>query len=151
MSRATAARSVDFEPIDRLEEKVKMLVSMIARLKADQARAAEENARLARELESARVRIADSEAGLAEIAALRTERESIRGRVSDLLDQLEGLRLELEWHPCLNLKSCRSRFVDSAIPSRAISMRSMSTVLRRTSMKRFGRRQKRPRTATRCG
>ena len=93
MSRAAAARSVDLEPIDRLEEKVKMLVAMIGRLKADQARAAEENARLARELESARARIADSEAGLAEVAALRMERESIRGRVSDMLDQLEGLSL----------------------------------------------------------
>ena len=93
MSRVAAARSVDLEPIDRLEEKIKMLVSLIARLKADQARAAEETARLSRELESARARIADSEAGLAEVAALRSERESIRGRVSDMLEQLEGLSL----------------------------------------------------------
>jgi regulator of replication initiation timing len=93
MSRAATARPVDFEPIDRLEEKVKMLVSLINRLKSDQARAAEENARLARELESARARIADSEAGLAEVATLRMERETIRGRVTDMLDQLEGLSL----------------------------------------------------------
>ena len=93
MSRAAAARSVDFEPIDRLEEKVKMLVSLINRLKSDQARAVEENARLMRELESARARIADSEAGLAEVATLRMERETIRGRVTDMLDQLEGLSL----------------------------------------------------------
>jgi chromosome segregation ATPase len=91
MSRTATARSVDLEPIDRLEEKVKMLVAMIGRLKADQARAAEEMARLSRDLESARARIADSEAELAEVAALRTERESIRGRVSDMLEQLEGL------------------------------------------------------------
>ena len=93
MSRSATARSVDLEPIDRLEEKVKLLVSMIARLKADQARAAEENARLSRELESARARIADTEAGLEEVAALRMERESIRGRVSDMLEQLDGLSL----------------------------------------------------------
>jgi regulator of replication initiation timing len=91
MSRA-AARS-DLEPIDRLEEKVKTLVGMIGRLKSDHARAAEENARLSRELEAAKARIADSEAGLAEVAALRMERESIRGRVSDMLEQLEGLSL----------------------------------------------------------
>jgi regulator of replication initiation timing len=93
MSRTATARSVDIEPIDRLEEKVKMLVSMISRLKADQARAAEENARLSRELEAARSRIADSEAGLAEVDALRMERESIRMRVSDMLQQLEGISL----------------------------------------------------------
>jgi regulator of replication initiation timing len=93
MSRAATARSVELEPIDRLEEKVKMLVAMIGRLKADQARAAEDNARLSRELEAARARIADSEAGLAEVDALRMERESIRVRVSDMLEQLEGLSL----------------------------------------------------------
>jgi regulator of replication initiation timing len=92
MSRV-ASRSVDLEPIDRLEEKVKMLVSMIARLKAEQSRAAEENARLSRELEMARAQLADSEAGLAEVTALRTERETIRGRVSDMLEQLEALSL----------------------------------------------------------
>ena len=92
MSRI-ASRSVDLEPIDRLEDKVKMLVSMIGRLKADNARAADENARLGRELEAAKAQLADSEAGLAEVTALRIERESIRGRVSDMLEQLEGLSL----------------------------------------------------------
>ncbi|HKY20745.1 MAG TPA: cell division protein ZapB [Vicinamibacterales bacterium] len=93
MSRSTAARTVDLEPIDRLEDKVKALVAMIGRLKADHARAAEENARLSRELEAARAQIADSESGLAEVISLRNERESIRGRVSDMLEQLEGLSL----------------------------------------------------------
>ena len=77
MSRTATARSIDLEPIDRLEEKVKMLVALIGRLKTDQARASEENARLSRELEAARARIAESETGLAEMAALRSERESI--------------------------------------------------------------------------
>jgi FtsZ-binding cell division protein ZapB len=89
----TATRSTELEPIDRLEEKVKALVEMITRLKADQSRVSEENTRLSRELEAARARIADSEEGLAEMAALRTERETIRGRVTDMLDQLEGLSL----------------------------------------------------------
>jgi FtsZ-binding cell division protein ZapB len=92
MSR-TATRSTELEPIDRLEEKVKALVEMITRLKTDQSRVSEENTRLSRELEAARARIADSEEVLAEMAALRTERESIRGRVTDMLDQLEGLSL----------------------------------------------------------
>jgi regulator of replication initiation timing len=92
MSRV-ASRSVEFEPIDRLEEKVKALVAMIGRLRADNARAAEENGRLSRELETARKQLADSEAGLAEVAALRMERESIRGRVSDMLEQLEGISM----------------------------------------------------------
>jgi regulator of replication initiation timing len=93
MSRVATTRTVDLEPIDRLEEKVKMLIAMIGRLKADQARAAEENLRLSRELDAARARIAESESGLAEVATLRMERESIRDRVSGMLEQLEGLSL----------------------------------------------------------
>ena len=89
----TASRSVDLEPIDRLEEKVQMLVSMIGKLKSDNARATEENTRLSRELDAARAQLAESETGLAEVATLRMERESIRGRVSDMLEQLEGLSL----------------------------------------------------------
>jgi regulator of replication initiation timing len=89
----TASRSVDLEPIDRLEEKIQMLVSMVGKLKSENAQAAEDNARLSRELESVRAQLADSEAGLAEVSALRMERETIRGRVSDMLEQLEGLSL----------------------------------------------------------
>ena len=92
MSRA-AGRTTELEPIDRLEEKVKALVAMIDRLKSDQSRVSEENTRLSRELEATRARLADSEEGLAEVNALRIERETIRGRVSDMLEQLEGLSL----------------------------------------------------------
>jgi regulator of replication initiation timing len=93
MSRIATARTIDLEPIDRLEEKVKMLIAMIGRLRADQTRAAEEILRLSRELDAARSRIAESESGLAEVATLRMERESIRDRVSGMLEQLEGLSL----------------------------------------------------------
>ena len=89
----TASRSVDLEPIDRLEEKVQMLVTMIGKLKSDNARAADENGRLMRELDAVRAQLADSESGLAEVEALRMERETIRGRVSDMLEQLDGLAL----------------------------------------------------------
>ena len=89
----TASRSVDLEPIDRLEEKVQMLVTMIGKLKSDNARATDENGRLTRELDAVRAQLADSESGLAEVEALRMERETIRGRVSDMLEQLDGLAL----------------------------------------------------------
>ena len=58
-----ATRSVELEPIDRLEEKVKLLVAMVDRMKADQARTGEENQRLSRELEAMRARVTASEAG----------------------------------------------------------------------------------------
>jgi FtsZ-binding cell division protein ZapB len=87
------ARTVDIEPIDRLEEKVKMLVAMIERLKGDAARLADDNARLSRELETAHARIMAAEDASGEIDALRDERDQIRARVATMLEQLEGLSL----------------------------------------------------------
>jgi FtsZ-binding cell division protein ZapB len=84
---------VDIEPIDRLEEKVKLLVGVIDRLRTDHARASDENARLSRELDAAKARIAEAEGTGSELAALREERELIRSRVDDMLAQIENLNL----------------------------------------------------------
>ena len=91
MAKQATMRAVDLEPIDRLEEKIKMLVNMVTRLRADQERAADENVRLAQEIAMLRTRLADSESASAEITVLRDERELIRSRVSDMLEQLEHL------------------------------------------------------------
>jgi regulator of replication initiation timing len=89
----TASSSIELEPIDRLEEKVKRLIGIVERMKSDQARAAEENQRLLRELESMRVRITATDSVAAEVSALKQEREIIRTRVGDMLEQLEALNL----------------------------------------------------------
>jgi regulator of replication initiation timing len=89
----TATTGVDLQPIDRLEEKIKALVRMVDRMKSEQARAAEENQRLTRELEGMRTRLASSDTLASELTALKEERDVIRTRVSDMLDQLEALSL----------------------------------------------------------
>ena len=90
---AIATRSIELEPIDRLEEKVKLLVGMVDRLRTENASASEENARLTRELESSRARLVDAESTGSEILALREERDLIRSRVDEMLQQIEGLNL----------------------------------------------------------
>jgi regulator of replication initiation timing len=89
--QAVAASSVDLEPIERLEEKISRLVSIVAQLRSDQARALEENARLAREVDAARARLAEADSASVELLALRDERELIRVRVSEMLQQLEAI------------------------------------------------------------
>jgi regulator of replication initiation timing len=88
-----AVRGVDLEPIDRLEEKVKLLVGLIDRLRADQARAADDNARLARELDGMRARLTEAEGASGELTALREERALIRSRVGEMLTQIDSLNL----------------------------------------------------------
>ena len=104
---AVATPSVDFEAIDRLEQKLKMLVTVLdrtraenvraneelARSRSEAGRAAEENTRLRAELDAARARVADAEGSGAELTTLRNERQQIRGRVDDMLRQIEALNL----------------------------------------------------------
>src|SRR5207237_4073869 len=88
-----ATRGVELEPIDRLEEKVKLLIAMVDRMKAEQAHAAEENERLSRELDALRARVAAGDALGEELTALRGERDAIRTRVPGMLGQLAARRL----------------------------------------------------------
>jgi len=89
----TATRSIELEPIDRLEEKIKLLVGMVDRMKSEQARAAEENARLTREVDALRGRLAANDTIAGELSTLKEERDVIRMRVTDMLEQLEALSL----------------------------------------------------------
>ena len=92
MATKTATPSA-VEPIDRLEEKIKLLVSVIGRLRGEQARVQEDNARLQREVETLRARVADAESAIKELTELRGERDQIRTRVSEMLQQLDALNL----------------------------------------------------------
>jgi len=92
MAKQAVATRTDLDPIDRLEEKVRMLVGIVTQLRADHARAMEENGRLARELDSLRARLAETEeVSGSELNALREERDLIRARVAEMLEQLEAI------------------------------------------------------------
>jgi hypothetical protein len=93
VAKAVATRSIDLDSIDRLEEKVKLLVGLVERLRASEGRLSDENGRLVRELDTALARLTASEGSGAEIEALREEREIIKSRVEDMLAQIEALNL----------------------------------------------------------
>jgi regulator of replication initiation timing len=93
MVKAAVASTVEFEAIDRLEQKLTQLLGVLDKARGDLARAKDENARLQGELNAARSRISESEGTGAELSALKSEREHIRGRVEDMLKQLEAIGL----------------------------------------------------------
>ena len=86
-----STHSVDFEPIDRLAEKVKGLISILERTREELARTVEENLHLSRELEHLKAELAGAETTGADLSSLLEEREQIRSRVSDMLEQLESI------------------------------------------------------------
>jgi len=85
--------TVGIEPIDRLEEKVRRLVTLLEQLKTDHARALEDNRRLGAQVEALNDRLQAAESASSEVTTLREERDLVRSRVSEILDRLEGLEL----------------------------------------------------------
>ena len=90
---ATTMKTPGLESIDRLEEKIKLLVTTIGRIKGEQNRVAEENVKLKAEVDGLKARINNAESTGAEVTSLREERDLIKSRVSDMLKQLDGLNL----------------------------------------------------------
>jgi regulator of replication initiation timing len=91
MAKQAVARTVDLEPIDRLEEKIGLLVGMVTQLRAEKAQALDANARLEAQIEQLRSQLADADQVSSELSALREEREVIRTRVSEMLQQIEAI------------------------------------------------------------
>jgi regulator of replication initiation timing len=91
MAKQAVATPADLEPIDRLEEKITRLVSMVTQLRGEQAKALDDNARLTQEIDVIRARLAEVDGVSVELLALRDERELIRSRVSEMLQQLEAI------------------------------------------------------------
>jgi regulator of replication initiation timing len=89
----TTTKTPGLESIDRLEDKIKLLVSTIGRIKGEQARVAEENSRLKSEIDTLRARLSSAESTGAEVSTLREERDLIKSRVTDMLKQLDSLNL----------------------------------------------------------
>ncbi|HUQ86365.1 MAG TPA: cell division protein ZapB [Vicinamibacterales bacterium] len=89
----TQTKTPGLESIDRLEEKIKMLVTTIGRIKGEQNRVAEENARLKSDIDGLKARLNTAETTGAEVSTLREERDLIKSRVSDMLKQLDSLNL----------------------------------------------------------
>ncbi len=89
----TAPRTLDLHPIDRLEDRIKRLVTVVEHLRREHARLSADNDRLAREVETLRARVTEAEGANAEMAFLREERDLIRSRVAEMLEQIEALEL----------------------------------------------------------
>jgi len=90
---ARTGTAVDLQPIDRLEDKIQQLVTMVDTLRAERTQALDNAARLTRELEAARARLGESATVSAEVSSLREERDLIRTRVTQMIAQIDKLNL----------------------------------------------------------
>ena len=142
----TRTRSVELEPIDRLEEKMKLLVGMVERMKREQARAAEENQRLSRELDALRARVSAERRRRrrADDAPRRARRDPRRASPTCSSSSKRSTcehrvrPVAVSRRPCVTRRAHRSGrdSRDSAIRSAARSIRRTSRGWRPTSTRR---------------
>jgi regulator of replication initiation timing len=90
---AKTAQTLELDAIDRLEDKVRKLVTVVEQLRADHTRLTAENKTLTEEVGTLRKKLVDAEGATVELGALRDERDQIRTRVSEMLAQIEALEL----------------------------------------------------------
>ncbi len=86
-------RSLDMATLDRLAEKVSALVQLLEQTRNELAETSENNVRLSNEIEALQSQFAQSQDDGLEMQTLLDEREQIRARVTEILDQLESLDL----------------------------------------------------------
>ena len=86
-------RSLDMATLDRLAEKVSALVQLLEQTRNELAETSENNVRLSNEIEALQSQFTQSQDDGLEMQTLLDEREQIRARVTEILDQLESLDL----------------------------------------------------------
>ena len=88
---AKPTQAVDLEQIERLADKVRALVGILERTRAELSQTIEDNQRLQREVESMREQLSTAATAGEEMTTLLAEREQIGSRVREMLQQLEGI------------------------------------------------------------
>ena len=83
--------TVDVESIERLAEKVRDLIGVLERTRSELSQTIEDNRRLSREVEDLKTPLSSAESTSADMASLMDEREQIRTRVTEMLEQLEEI------------------------------------------------------------
>ena len=87
------AQYVDLGTVDRLAQKVTALVQTLEQTRLELAETRAENERLNNEIGTLRESLTATRQEVAENERLRTEREQVRTRVAEMVDQLEALDL----------------------------------------------------------
>ena len=90
MAKPSSA-GAELEPIDRLENKLKQLLGVVDRMKGEHAKLDAENKKLKADVDTLRAKVAAGATLSSELATLREERDVIRARVGEMLEQLDAL------------------------------------------------------------
>ena len=90
---STTVTAADLGVVERLDEKIRQLITLVEKSRTDNTRLRADNERLGREVDALQAQLTDAEGVAVELKALRDERDQVRTRVADMLAQLDDLQM----------------------------------------------------------
>lgn len=90
---STTVTAADLGVVERLDEKIRQLITLVEKSRTEATRLRGENETLAREVDTLQAQLTDAEGVAVELKALRDERDQVRTRVADMLAQLDALQM----------------------------------------------------------
>jgi FtsZ-binding cell division protein ZapB len=93
MSNAATAPAADIAVVERLDEKIRQLITLVEKSRAEATKLRTDNDRLGKEVDALQAQLTDAAGVSAELQAMREERDQVRTRVADMLAQLDALQM----------------------------------------------------------
>lgn len=90
---STTVTAADLGVVERLDEKIRQLITLVEKSRTEATRLRGENERLTRDVDTLQAQLSDAEGVAIELKALRDERDQVRTRVADMLAQLDALQM----------------------------------------------------------
>jgi FtsZ-binding cell division protein ZapB len=90
---SNAVPAVDLGVVERLDEKIRQLITLVERSRAEAAKLRADNERLGKDVDALQAQLVDAEGVAAELRAMRDERDQVRARVAEMLAQLDALQM----------------------------------------------------------
>lgn len=90
---SNTAPVVDLGVVERLDEKIRLLITAVERNRTEVTKLRADNERLGKEVDGLKAQLTDAAGVAVELQTMREERDQVRGRVSEMLAALDQLQL----------------------------------------------------------
>ncbi len=87
------ATAADLGVVERLDEKIRQLITLVERSRVESTKLRADNDRLGKEVDALQAQLSDAAGVATELQAMREERDQVRTRVADMLSQLDALQM----------------------------------------------------------
>jgi FtsZ-binding cell division protein ZapB len=90
---STTATAADLGVVERLDDKIRQLITLVEKSRTEATKLRAENDRLGKDIDALQAQLINAEGVAVELTALREERDQVRTRVAGMLAQLDALQM----------------------------------------------------------